>query len=160
MSASLLGAEDAVKGTIMSRPSQCSFPRAPVTKYSKWSILKQQALSLIVLGARSPRSRCRQGSAPSETCRNHALFLPTPYWFAGNLQWSLACSWLTLVSSFQLPHGFPYMRLPLHGYLPMRTLLYSSKKWSSLQRRPHSKILGVRTWNSPCVCVWGAHFSP
>ena len=43
--------------------------RASITKYHNLDALKQQIYCLIVLEARSPKSMCRQGNPPSETCK-------------------------------------------------------------------------------------------
>ena len=58
---------------------QYSFPRADITKVHTLGVLKQQKyILLIVPEARSLKSRCQQGHAPSEACRRDSLFLPSP----------------------------------------------------------------------------------
>lgn len=52
------------------------FPKAAVTKLHKLGGFKEQNYRFIVPEARSPKLRCQQSRAFSETCRGDSYLLP------------------------------------------------------------------------------------
>ena len=86
-----------------------SFPVSAIVKYHRL-VPTTEMYSLRVLEARSPKSRCQQGHAPSEVFREGSFLAPSSSWC---LLAILGLPWLSTASLPSLP-------LSSHGMLPLR----------------------------------------
>lgn len=122
--------------------------------------LKQQTYFLTALEARSLKSRCQQGQAPSRRAREEPFLASSSCW------WLLAILDVPLLIGAPLQflspssHGLIFVCLCLNFPLIIRTLVFGLEptlihhdlvlSWLHLQRscfqiRSHSWVLGLRT---------------
>ena len=79
----------------------CQFARIVVTKYHKQGGFRPRKFIVLVPGARSLKSRCRQGRAPSETCSGESFLAFLSFWRLPAILWhSVADRCLPPVSAF------------------------------------------------------------
>ena len=101
------------QGSPESKKPLCQIVRAATTKYHKLSGLKQFIYCLTVLEARSPKSRCQQGHALSESKKGRNCSMPFSQFLSLRLSLTWSCitpdAWLS--SPFESLYHPPAVRV-------------------------------------------------